>query len=197
MSLPTVVIKIVVFSVTRGQLKILLKNNSLVVSGLTGEHELDMVAQKTCESVIGIPLETKHLEQLYTVSRKSGIDIIYFILIPESEIPPSLLNSFLKPPVNNRSPDKEIINYAVQRIRWKIEYTNAVYSLLPGEFTLSDLQTVYEAILGKELDKRNFRKKILSLNIIKATGHLKKLGQSRPAEMFAFRKKELTFVKVL
>lgn len=57
----------------------------------------------------------------------------------------------------------DIIAYAYQRLKWKMEYTNIAQNILPQLFTLRDLQSVYELIFQKEFDKRNFRKKILSL----------------------------------
>ena len=95
-----------------------------------------------------------------------------------------------------RQEDKEIISYAVQRLQWKIEYTNVVYSLLPREFTLSELQLTYEAILGKELDKRNFRKKILFLKLLKDTGKKRTGTVARPASVYEFRKRSPVRVKV-
>ena len=86
---------------------------------------------------------------------------------------------------------------AVARLRAKLEYTNVVWNLLPQAFTLSELQGVYEAILGRPLDKRNFRKKILSLGLLKSTGKKRAEGAHRPAELYAFRRRELSYIDVL
>jgi len=64
---------------------------------------------------------------------------------------------------------KKVIEYAIQRLKWKMEYTNLSQFILPAKFTLSELQKVYEIILNKKFDVRNFRKKIDSLHIIKET----------------------------
>lgn len=84
---------------------------------------------------------------------------------------------------------EKIVKSAVERLQNKIEYTNIIYSLMPQEFTLTDLQSVYEIILDRELDKRNFRKKILSLDLIselpkKATGLA-----HRPATLYTFEER--------
>lgn len=84
-----------------------------------------------------------------------------------------------------------IINYARERLAAKITNTNAAYSLLPPTFTLSQLQAVYEAVLGKELDKRNFRKKFLSLNLIHETNEMWREGAHRPAKLYAFNTQTL------
>lgn len=85
----------------------------------------------------------------------------------------------------------EIIAYAHQRLESKISYTNAVFALLPEEFTLSQLQQAYQAIMGRELDKRNFRKKFLSLNLIQATDKMFQDGAHRPARMYRFNQQQL------
>ena len=70
-------------------------------------------------------------------------------------------------------------------------YTNAVYAFLPKKFTLTELQVAYEAILGHELDKRNFRKKFLSLNLIHETDEMKREGAHRPARLYKFNANKL------
>jgi 8-oxo-dGTP diphosphatase len=74
-----------------------------------------------------------------------------------------------------------------------MEYTNVVYSLLPRYFSLTDLQKVYEIVLGSTLDKRNFRRKILSTGMIKAT-KIKEGGAHRPAIMYQFADKDIRFI---
>jgi len=56
---------------------------------------------------------------------------------------------------------RNIIEYAKKRLNWKLEYTNIAKNILPAKFTLTQLQNIYETILGNPVDKRNFRKKIL------------------------------------
>jgi 8-oxo-dGTP diphosphatase len=78
-----------------------------------------------------------------------------------------------------------IVRYALQRLRYKLEYTALGFLLLPEAFTLSQLQNVYEVVLQEKLDKRNFRKKILSMDIIEATGEFRH-GDHRPARLYRF-----------
>lgn len=94
-------------------------------------------------------------------------------------------------PVSNLPPvaydHHDIIEYAHQKLRQKITQTTAISALLPATFTLTQLQQVYEAIMGHPLDKRNFRKKILASNFIEPTGVYTKDGAHRPAQMYKFR----------
>lgn len=91
---------------------------------------------------------------------------------------------------------KKIIKYAKQRLDWKLEYTDIIKNILPKEFTLSQMQSVYEIILDTKLDKRNFRKKIASLNILKETGNLDK-STNRPAILYSFSDNELKIIGIL
>ncbi len=80
---------------------------------------------------------------------------------------------------------ERIIRYAVQRLRYKLEYTALGFLLLPERFTLSELQQVYETVLQEKLDKRNFRRKVLSQGIIEKTAQLR-YGDHRPARLYRF-----------
>lgn len=197
-----VAIKIVVFSVLGTKLKIFIKDEKLPSRTYNNNITLDNAASLVFEEEIGISLTGLYFEQLYTVSHKkkstSEIDVIYYFLIPEYKIYPSINKKLLElKQIHSTQEELEIISYATQRLRWKIEYTNVVYSLLPDEFTFSQLQSTYEAILGRVLDKRNFRKKIIALNLLAPTGNMKHEGRARPAEMFAFQKRKLTIVRIL
>ena len=78
-----------------------------------------------------------------------------------------------------------ILEYALQRLRWKLEWTALGFLLLPKEFTLSELQKVYETVLSEPLDKRNFRRKILSAGVLEETGNMR-AGDHRPAKLYRF-----------
>lgn len=90
---------------------------------------------------------------------------------------------------------RDIIEYALERLRGKILYTNAIVAMLPRMFTFTMLQTAYEAILGKTLDKRNFRKKFLNLDMISPTEELIKEGAHRPARLYRFNQQRLVFLE--
>jgi hypothetical protein len=80
---------------------------------------------------------------------------------------------------------RRIFGYAIERLRNKLEYTTVGFQLLPEKFSLTELQGVYEAILDKKLDKRNFRRKIELLKILKPTPEYRRGGQ-RPARLYRF-----------
>ena len=74
---------------------------------------------------------------------------------------------------------------AVAHLRERLMYSDIVWSLLPDSFTLTELQTVHEAILGEKLDKRNFRKKVLALGLLKPLRR-RSTGRHRPARLYRF-----------
>jgi 8-oxo-dGTP diphosphatase len=79
----------------------------------------------------------------------------------------------------------KIISMALQRLKGKVRYQPVGFELLPPQFSLTELQHLYEALLEQKLDKRNFRKKILSLGILRETGKTAKTAH-RPAALYEF-----------
>ncbi len=82
----------------------------------------------------------------------------------------------------------DIAKVAIERLRAKIIYTDIARHLMPDEFSLSDLQKAYECVLGEGMDKRNFRKRIITLGILRDTGKTIKKGVMRPATLYSFKK---------
>jgi 8-oxo-dGTP diphosphatase len=89
-----------------------------------------------------------------------------------------------------------IAAYALSRLQAKLEHTNIVYSLLPEEFTIGQLQEMYEIILGRRLDRRNFRKKILALGLLRPLRRQRR-GRHRPAQLYAFTRREPMNIEML
>lgn len=127
---------------------------------------------------------------------RRGLAVTYFALVQHEQVRlrdttawhPAWHNAYTLPALafdNNL-----VVDYAIRRLRAKLDYTNVAYSLLPRTFTLSALQQVYEAILDRPMDKRNFRRRMLSLGIIKASGGTRMEGAHRPAQLYTFTKRE-------
>ncbi|MEM9547768.1 MAG: NUDIX domain-containing protein [Bacteroidota bacterium] len=83
-----------------------------------------------------------------------------------------------------------IIKKALDRLKTKLLYQPIGFDLLNSEFAFSDLENLYKSILGKDIDRRNFRKKMMSFNILLETGKIQKIGSGRPAKMFKFNKRK-------
>ena len=85
---------------------------------------------------------------------------------------------------------REIFLYALKTLKVKIIRTNIVKDLLPQYFTLPELQKVYEVILNKKFDRRNFRKKFLQLDLIENTGMQEENKGHKPANLYKFKQRE-------
>lgn len=83
-----------------------------------------------------------------------------------------------------------IVTKALERLRAKIQYQPIGFNLLKNEFAFSDLESLYQSILGREIDRRNFRKKIMSYNLLIETENLRKEGSGRPAKLFQFNQEK-------
>ena len=83
----------------------------------------------------------------------------------------------------------QICKQAIEKLRLQIGNTDIARYLLPSEFTLSELQNIHQAVMSEKLDKRNFRKKILGLGILKDTKKTRKSGVMRPAAIYTFLNK--------
>ncbi len=169
----------------------------------TGETTHDAM-KRVLKSKAGLNVsDLRYVEQLYTFDtvardpRGHAVSVTYMglgkDLVPEHS--KTVQNPTFYPithlPNNVAYDHKTIINYAHERLQSKVTYTNAVFALLSKLFTLSQLQTAYEAVLCTTLDKRNFRKKFLSLGLIQQTSEIRREGAHRPAHLYKFNKQTL------
>jgi 8-oxo-dGTP diphosphatase len=154
-------------------------------------ESLDAAAARILETETG--LRDVYLEQLYTFGdprrdpRGRVVTVTYIALVR----PPA------PTPRDGRWADMgnlpalafdhaTILEYALQRLRYKLEYSPVGFRLLPEEFTLKGVQDAYETILGRPLDKRNFRRKLLSLQVLKPLPRSARIGAHRPAKLYRF-----------
>jgi 8-oxo-dGTP diphosphatase len=198
---------VVIFTVREGHLSVLLieraaepcKDQWALPGGALREREtIDGAAARKLEDETGV--SDVFLEQLYTFDQlgegRASIVVTYFALVdvertrlrPDLEWRPAWHTVRSLPPLAFEN--ERILALAEQRLRNKLEYTNVVYSLLPERFTLTEMQRVYEAILGEAMDKRNFRRRVVGLGIIRETGQTRKLGAHRPAMLYEFTSRE-------
>jgi 8-oxo-dGTP diphosphatase len=211
---PAVTVDLVIFTVNDDLLKVMLVKRaeapfadswSLPGGFLRASESLDAAALRVLKEKAGV--EDVYLEQLYTFGdpdrdpRARVITVTYFALIPWKDLlqPPSEKVTDLMWASVNRLPKlafdhREIIEYAVRRLRAKASYSNIVYGLMPRQFRLSELQKMYEIIINAKLDKRNFRKRMLSTGLLQETGRKDAGGAHRPAMLYKFKKMEIAFL---
>jgi 8-oxo-dGTP diphosphatase len=206
----SVTVDVVMFTIVDNDLKILIiqradhpfKGSPALPGGFLHDEETTLsAAERILRNKAGI--EDVYLEQLYTFDsldrdpRGEVLSVAYFALVPPGEIniretkdtqKPELVSAASMPPL--AFDHSHIVKYAIERLRAKLEYTNTAYSLLPRLFTLSDLQKTYEIILGRRIDKRNFRKKWKELGLLKETDSFSKGGRQRPAKLYQFKSRK-------
>jgi 8-oxo-dGTP diphosphatase len=177
------------------------------------DEDLDQAAQRELCEETGVGAAAPFLEQLYTFGapardpRTRVISVAYYALLPGAggagfpACEPQAGTDAAEArwwPVDALPPlafdHDAILQTALTRLRAKLGYTSVAYALLPAQFTLSELQKVYETILARPLDKRNFRKKMLAAGILEPTGRQKREGAHRPAELFRFTRREAVFL---
>ncbi len=206
-----------IFTVIDGRLDVLLiqmmkepfDNVWALPGGLMADGEtLDAAAARILERQTGV--HHVYLEQLYTFDDKTRdpdgrvISVAYVSLIPREGLELTTTDKYRavrfwdceRLPAELAYDHAEILDYAKRRIATKIQYTNCMWSLLPEKFTLSELQTAYETVLNKPLDKRNFRKKILALGLVTALGEKSTGRRHRPAMLYRFESKTPELVEV-
>lgn len=211
---PLVTVDVVIFTLRENDLQILLvcrkrwpyQEMWAIPGGLIGQDEaLEAAAQRKLEEETG--LTDVYLEQLYTFGsplrdpRDRVITVSYFAVVPATRIVPRAADDADHVrwwPIHHLPPlafdHADILTYALTRLRYKLEYTAVGFELLPREFTLTELQSAYEIVLGEGLDKRNFRRKILSAGIIESSGDYRS-GEGRPARLYRYRQDAVAEVK--
>jgi len=196
----------VVFGFDEGELKVLLIERALepfkgrwaLPGGFVRVDEtVDDAARRELSEEAG--LKEVFLEQLYTFGtvnrdpRERVVSVAYYALVklaahdtkaatdaadarwfPISKVPKLAFDH------------APILATALTRLKGKVRYQPIGFELLPPKFTLSQLQHLYEAVLETELDKRNFRKKVLSFGLLAPLKETRMSGRHRPAQLFRF-----------
>ena len=208
---PSVTVDVVILSLQDGDLKVLLiKRRNWPYEGywaipggfIEMRESLEESARRELEEETG--LRDIYMEQLYTFGdperdpRTRVITVAYLALVDYLQLDPRAADDagdvgwFSMYDLPSLAFDHaQMLDYTIKRLRGKLEYTTIGFQFLPEKFTLSELQQVYQVILGPErkLDKRNFRKKVVSTGILESTGELKMEGTHRPARLYRFNPK--------
>lgn len=208
---------VVIFTIRDATLQVLLRRRysesldramwALPGGYLKPVEPLEECAKRTLALQTG--LENVYLEQLYTFGRPDRhpksrvITVSYFALIAYDEPqchqrrePRNVVWHDARSLPELYLDHAEIVTLADQRLKAKLDYSTIAFQLMPDTFTLSELQNVYELILGESLDKRNFRKRMLAQDYLVDTGEVRRNGSHRPARLYRYSSPgEVHFVK--
>ena len=202
---PSVAVLVVIFTVVDGALQVLLIERSAppaegqwAIPGGALRHgeSLEQAAVRKLAEETGVT--DLFLEQLYTFADLDpspdggSVGVAWFALVDPGRVRLAQRTAWRPEWWSlDRVPklafdNEQVIDVARTRLINKLQYTNAAYSLLPEQFTMRELQEVYEAILGRPLDKRNFRRRLLATDFISATSDVRADGRHRPARLYRF-----------
>lgn len=205
-----VTVDLVLMTVADGILSVLLQrrveepfaDQLALPGGFVGiEEALDDAARRVLVGKAGVAAQdSAWLEQLYTFGdpqrdpRMRTVSVAYFALLPHAVLERAVTSKAdlaLRPVTEPGEPlafdHTAIIAAAHERLRGKLDYTPIAFALLPDLFTLRDLQTVHEAIIGTALNKPAFRRRMLDTGWIEATGERETETPFRPAELYRQR----------
>lgn len=204
---PAVTTNVVIFTIEQQRLKVLLVRRPRApfqgVWALPGgfiamEEGLEESALRALERETG--MQGVYLEQLFSFGRPDRdprervITVAYYALVPSDRLTrraQSDVDWFAVDALPTLAFDhRDIVELAIARLAAKLDYSTIAFQFMPREFTLSELQAVYEAILGERLDKRNFRKRVLGLAHIEPVGQARRQGSHRPAMLYKVKHPE-------
>ncbi len=197
----TLVVNVVLFCLRDDSLQVLLASQAstweLPSEPVEANESLEGAAARLLAKLID--RRETYLEQLYTYGgpQRPVVSVVYFALAPAEAhlLPGGTVRWFPVAHLPGLADDHaEILTYALRRLRYKLEYSAVGFQFLPAEFTLSELQHMYEIVLDEKLDKRNFRRRMLGSGIIETTPRLRS-GEGRPARLYRYRPDAVAEVK--
>lgn len=185
------------------------------VPGLPGgllnpDETAEEAATRHLKEKAGIDTSKIHLEQLYTFSEvkrdKRGrvVAVAYLALVPWESLSTTERTdsqTIRWVPVHQAKKlayDHDLIlQAALKRLASRVTYTTLISALLPTEFTLGELENAFATIIGKKIDKRNFRKKLMKLELLKELSKQRRGERWRPAKLYSFRTKKIEEIEIL
>ena len=207
---PALTVDAVVFGLDEGELKVLLIRRGIdpfagswaLPGGFVRVGESpDAAVRRELGEEAG--LRRVFLEQLATFGepdrdpREHTVTVAYYALVKLSEHAPSAATDAAGVawhPAASPPPlafdHARILAAALERLRGKLRYQPVGFELLPKRFPLRDLQHLYESVLERKLDKRNFRKKILAMGVLRELDEVEEDVRHRAARLYMFDKKE-------
>lgn len=180
-----------IFTVVEGKIYLLMEGNNLF--NITCGDNVELENQRFIENNLNI--ENLNLKQCYTFSEKEEdklvISILYSDIVNYNSIK---LNNFVLMPIEEVNKDI-YINKLIECLKKELVLNSTIKKLYPSEFVLPEIQKIYEELLEKKYDRRNFRKKLIKLDVIEDLNKISENKKGRPAKLYRF--KDITEDKIL
>ncbi len=201
-------VDVIIFGFDEGKLKILIGRRQMdpgrgewsLYGGFVDGHEsIDDAAARVLQELTGMRnVYMRQVGAYGAVDRDPGervISIAYYALINVRDYDEHLRREHSVEWVDiNKIPElysdhNQMVSDALKKMRQKIRVEPISFRLLPPLFTLTQLQHLYEAVMGEEVDKRNFRKRIKDMDFIEKTELIDKISSKRGAALFRFNRR--------
>ena len=174
-----------IFTLEKDKIKLLLKDNELI--SIKCDDDIDIVNKKYVEK--NLKIKEINLKQCYTFSKKENNDldihILYIDIVPLEKL--KLNNGFSLIPISDIDKLDKYKNKALEYLKKELVINKNIIKLYPQEFSLPKLQKLYEDLLNEKYDRRNFRKRLLKLDIIESLDKISSNSCGRPAKLYKFK----------
>lgn len=211
-------VDIVVFTVDGKDVKTLLVKRSkkpfvgewIIPGGAVYNNEsIDYAAKRELKEKTG--LNNLFLEQFYAFGepkrdpRQRMVSVAYLALINKNKVniqqkTPKTMDAgwFSIEEIPDLAFDhNKIVLKALEVLKKKLMDTNIAFEIMPAEFTLAELHFLYETILNKQIDRRNFRRKLLSIGLIESTGEKEEGVSNRPGVLYRFKERKFKEIEII
>lgn len=174
-----------IFTIIDGEINLLVNNNEIIE--VICDDDLNVVNNNYINN--NIKVENLNLKQYYTFSEKYEnkliLSILYIDVININSITINGNFKFIK--LDNIEKDNIYISKSIEYLKENLVLCSTMKKLYPGEFILPEIQKIYEKVLDKKIDRRNFRKKLIKLDIIEDLEKINSSGTGRPAKLYKFK----------
>ena len=174
-----------VFTVIDNKINLLLKNNELIK--IECNDEIESINKNYIEKNLNI--NNLDLKQFYTFSEKKEdkliINILFMDIVNYNSIKLNDNLSFIE--LSKLDIEKNYIDKYLEFLKKELVLNSTIKKLYPGEFSLPEIQKIYEEILDKKYDRRNFRKKLIKLDVIECLEKVSSNKNGRPAKLYRFK----------
>ncbi len=181
-----------IFTIIDGRINLLVKNNKLIEIDCL--DELDTVNSNYIKN--NIDIKDLSLKQCFTLSKKEedklNLTIIYMDIVNYKNI--KLNDTFSFKQLDNLK-DNIFVQKSIECLKKELVLNSTIKRLYPDEFVLPEIQRIYEDLLDKKYDRRNFRKKLIKLDVIEDLDKISSNKTGRPAKLYRF--KEIKEDKIL
>lgn len=174
-----------IFTIIEGKIHLLLKDNQLIE--LECNDEINVVNNNYIKNNFNI--KDLDLKQLYTFSDKIGnklnINILFVDIVNHNNI--ELTDNLSLIPLSKLNIKQEYLDKCLEFLKKELVLNSTIKKLYPNEFSLPEIQKIYEDILDKKYDRRNFRKRLIKLDVIEVLDKMSSSKSGRPAKLYRFK----------